>query len=306
MPPPEDELTPEIAVVVVAYNNAPVIEGLLTSLPAAMTGHTYRAVVVDNGSTDDTAARARSAGGTAVVVADNRGFAAGINVGVAALPVCETILVLNADVRLDPGFADAALGRMRSTGAGVVAPRLRNADGSLAMSLRREPTLLRSAGLGFIRRPWSSIVVDDEAAYDVAGPFSWAVGAVLLISRRCYDDVGGWDESYFLYSEETDFCLRAADRGWSLEYEPSATAEHIGGASGRSGLTQSMQALNQVRLYARRHRRLPAWVFFGLTVLGELRRAVRGDAQSRHSVMALLVPRRRPAQLNCSASLLPL
>ena len=86
MPPPEDEPTPEIAVVVVAYNNAPVIEGLLTSLPEAMAGHTYRAVVVDNGSTDDTAAAARSAGGADLVVADNRGFAAGINVGVAALP----------------------------------------------------------------------------------------------------------------------------------------------------------------------------------------------------------------------------
>ncbi|MCZ7627704.1 MAG: glycosyltransferase [Microthrixaceae bacterium] len=68
----------------------------------------------------------------------------------------------------------------------------------------------------------------------------WATGAAMLISAECLAAVGPWDESFFLYSEETDYCLRARDRGFKLRYSPKATATHIGGSrtprrsSGRS------------------------------------------------------------------------
>ena len=64
----------------------------------------------------------------------------------------------------------------------------------------------------------------------------------MLIDRRCYDALGGWDESFFLYSEETDFCLRARDEGWLVGYTPEAAATHIGGHRERTSLRVLMVA----------------------------------------------------------------
>ncbi|MFX3745782.1 glycosyltransferase family 2 protein, partial [Streptococcus suis] len=80
----------------------------------------------------------------------------------------------------------------------------------------------------------------------------WLVGAILLVSRECFDALDGLDESFFLYSEETDFSLRAKEAGWATVYTPRAGAVHVGGGSGESSTTHTMKILNRVRLYRRR------------------------------------------------------
>jgi GT2 family glycosyltransferase len=133
----------------------------------------------------------------------------------------------------------------------------------------------------------------------------WALGAVLLMSRSCFDAVGGWDESFFLYSEETDLSLRARALGLLTRYEPRSVAVHIGGASGRNNSTHAMQIINRVRLYRRRNGPIASWCYYWLTIASEFSWAMRGHRQSRFAIAALLRPSLRPAELRCSDRVLP-
>jgi N-acetylglucosaminyl-diphospho-decaprenol L-rhamnosyltransferase len=117
--------------------------------------------------------------------------------------------------------------------------------------------------------------------------------------------LGGWDESYFLYSEETDFCLRARDMGIATWYEPTAEVIHVGGASGQNDVTHAMQILNRVRLFRRRHGSVAATAYYLMTIASELSWVIRGARKSRSSLVALLCPKRRPVALRCGDSLIP-
>jgi GT2 family glycosyltransferase len=296
---------PTIDVVVVTYNSRHVVGDLLDSLPAALAGLPARTVVVDNGSTDGTRDLLAARTDCLLVPSDNDGYAAGVNRGVAALAGDGPILVLNPDVRLTPGSVRALVDALDLPGTGVTAPRVLNEDGTAFPSLRREPTIPRALGLSGQGRPWLSETVTEPAAYETAHPVDWALGAALLVSRECHDLLDGWDESFFLYSEETDLCLRARDRGLATRYVPTAVCTHIGGASGRSPRLNTMQVLNRVRLYRRRHGVAASWVYFALALVAEARRTVSGNADSRDAVISLLRPRRRPHELACEGSLLP-
>jgi N-acetylglucosaminyl-diphospho-decaprenol L-rhamnosyltransferase len=125
------------------------------------------------------------------------------------------------------------------------------------------------------------------------------------MSRTCFDAVGGWDESFFLYSEETDLSLRAADIGMLTRYEPRSVAVHIGGQSGQNNATHSMMIINRVRLYRRRHGLVASWCYYILTVLSELSWYARGHPQSRFAVVTLLRPSLRPVQLRLGDRVMP-
>ena len=298
-------MTPVIGVVVVTYDSAAVIEDLLDSLPAALDGLDAQVVVVDNGSRDDTRERVRRRTDCALVVARNDGYSAGLNRGVRALPDDVPVLLLNPDVRMHPGSIPALVRTLALPHTAAVVPRLVDDADRLSFSLRREPTLARAVGLGRTGRPALSEAVLDRSAYDAGGVADWATGAVMLLSRECYRALGGWDESFFLYSEETDYCLRARDLGWVTRYEPDAVATHIGGQSGQSDRIHAMQIVNRVRLYRRRHGAASSALYLLLAVTREASWAVRGRRRSVAAVCALLVPRTRPAELGCSRGLLP-
>jgi N-acetylglucosaminyl-diphospho-decaprenol L-rhamnosyltransferase len=296
---------PDLVVVVVTYNSAHVVGDLLDSIPAALAGLSADVVVVDNGSADGTADLVAARGGCRLVRAENRGYAAGINAGVRAGVPAEAILVLNPDVRLAAGSVPPLLAALALPGTGVVAPQVREDDGSLSRSLRREPSLARAIGLNRTGIPALSEYVARPAEYLRPQVVDWALGAVLLMSRACFDAVGGWDESYFLYSEETDFSLRARDLGYLTRYEPAAVAVHIGGASGQNARTHTMQIVNRVRLYRRRHGPVASWLYYAATIASELTWAVRAGVRSRVAITALIRPSRRPGELGCSDRLMP-
>lgn len=309
MGPPLDSransVAPDVAVVIVTHQSAHVIDGLLDSLPAALGGLTADVVVVDNGSTDETAERVGARTDCRLVRSANVGYAGGLNRGVREAAAAPALLMLNPDVRLEPGSIPALLAALQRPGTAVVAPQVRDAEGRLYHSLRREPSLRRAIGLNFTRRPAFSEYVNSDADYTSPRQVDWALGAALMVSRDSYDRLGGWDESYFLYSEETDFSLRARDLGLITRYEPRAVVVHIGGQSGQSDVTHAMLVVNRVRLYRRRHGSVASFAYFGLSVLSELSWLARGQSQSRRSVEALLRPKRRPAALGASHSLIP-
>lgn len=294
-----------VAAVVVTYNSEGHIIDLLRSIPAAMGTIEYSVVVVDNGSTDRTAALLEGRTDCALIRSQNDGYAAGINRAVAASPPSQAILILNPDATLDPGSVPQMLSTLKRPGVGIVAPRVREEDGSLSPTLRRRPTLARVGGLSFTRLPVFAERIEDPAEYEREHEVDWAVGAILLVDAECFGALNGLDESYFLYSEETDFALRAKDAGWATVYTPRAGAMHVGGGSGESPTTHTMKMLNRVRLYRRRTGTARAWIYFGMMVLIELRRTVFGRPEARTSMRALLRPAERPPALRASDTMLP-
>lgn len=299
-------MTPDLLVVIVTYNSAAVVPDLLDSLPAGLSGLRAEVVVVDNGSVDGTADLLERRADCRVVRSRNEGYSAGINRGVAAGGPAPAVLVLNPDIRLLPGSVPPLLRRLvEHPRVGIVAPRIRTAAGDLDLTLRREPAVLRAIGLNRTGRPAFSEYLVHPHEYEHEREVDWAVGAALLVRRTCHDDLGGWDESFFLYSEETDFCLRAGDRGWTTRYVPEAEVVHLAGASGRTSTTHVMQIVNRVRLYRRRNGTARGWLYWGVTLFSELSWAARGHRPSRAAVRALLRPSTRPAQLGCSSHLLP-
>jgi N-acetylglucosaminyl-diphospho-decaprenol L-rhamnosyltransferase len=292
-------------IIVVTYNSAHVIEALLDSIPGALGDFVANVVVVDNGSADNTAELLLKRHDCKVVLSANVGYAAGINRGVREGTNANAILVLNPDTRLYKGCIAPMLNALHLPGTGIVAPRIWSDSGSPQLSLHRDFTLLRALGLTHMRFASLSEYVQEPEAYEKPHVVDWATGAALMMTRECFDVLGGWDESFFLYSEETDLSLRARDHGLATRYEPRSMVMHIGGGSGRSGKTYAMQAINRVRLYSRRHNRAATWCFYGLTLARELSWAARGHSERGFSAAALLRPSLRPAELKCSPHLLP-
>jgi N-acetylglucosaminyl-diphospho-decaprenol L-rhamnosyltransferase len=194
---------------------------------------------------------------------------------------------------------------LQEPGVGIVAPQVWSPTGELVRSLRRAPSLLRAIGLNRTRIPLFSEYITEPSDYASPRNVEWALGAVLLMSRKCYDMLGGWDESFFLYSEETDFSLRAGDAGLFTRYEPGAVAIHIGGHSGQNGKTHAMHIINRVRLYRRRHGVAASWCYYMITLVHEVTWIMRGRRMSLASVEALLSPSRRPREIGVSGHLMP-
>jgi N-acetylglucosaminyl-diphospho-decaprenol L-rhamnosyltransferase len=289
-----------VAVVVVTYNSRPLLADFVGSLESGLAGVQWHLVVADNASSDGTVAALRELAPFATVVemGGNRGYAAGINAAVAAAPPHAAVLALNPDVRLLPGCIPDLLAALRVPGTGIAVPRLESGDGALVRSMRREPSTLRMFADALIgarragRFPRLGEVVMDPRRYAEVTTTDWAEGSTQLISAECWRAVGPWDESFFLYSEETDFALRARDAGFVLRFVPTARAVHLGGESRRSPGLWTILTLNKLRLYRRRHGRVRAWGFWAALLLREASRAAMGKGTSRAAARALLSPTR--------------
>ncbi|MEV1168389.1 glycosyltransferase family 2 protein [Nonomuraea sp. NPDC049784] len=296
---------PRVAIVIVTYNSAPVLGGCLASLPAGAEGVRLSAVVVvDNASKDDSLRLAEQATGLPihpVQVGRNAGYAAGVNAAIAALDLHEldAIFVMNPDCRLRPGSLAALSKALDRPGTGIAVPRLVSTDGVLHHSLRRVPAVRRALAEALIggrlagRIGTLSEMIVDPGHYERPGPADWATGAAMLISAAALTEVGPWDESFLLYSEETEYALRAADEGWTLWYEPAAVVEHIGGEAKTSPMLAALLTVNRVRLFRRRRGRIATAGFYLAVLLGEAMRAATGRRTARASVVALLRPSRR-------------
>lgn len=289
-----------IAVVVVTYNSAEHIPDLIASLGPGMRGLQWHLTVADNASSDDTIAvlQAHAPDAKVVQTGRNAGYAAGINAAVAAADPHDAILVLNPDIRLAPDCAAELLAVLRRRGAGITVPRIVKGNGDFSPCLRREPTIMRAfadAVVGANRVggiAWLGEVVTDRRRYEQEAVVDWAEGSILLIDRGCWDACGPWDESFFLYSEETEYALRVRDHGYAMVYAPRAGARHLEGDSAVSPPLWTLLTLNRVRLYRRRHRLPAAAVYWAMVLLREGLRAATGNPCSRKAARALISPAR--------------
>jgi N-acetylglucosaminyl-diphospho-decaprenol L-rhamnosyltransferase len=226
---------PDVAVVVVTYNGLPYVERSLESVER------YETVVVDHGSTDGTLDLVRKRFPRARVVEQkNRGLAAGWNRGIRETSA-PFVLVLNADAWVvgDAPERLAAFAEQHER-AGFVAPRLLNPDGTLQPSVRAFPTPWRLATeYLFLRKlaPRSRVLNAFYGAgfrHDEVREIDFAKAAGFLLRRDAFDNVGPFDEGFFLFSEETDWCYRLREAGWHSFFYPDAEIVHVGGSSWRA------------------------------------------------------------------------
>ncbi len=221
-----------VACVVVTYDALPWIEQCLASVEG------IRTVVVDNGSSDGTVDVVRDRfPDVHVIESSNDGLAAGWNRGIAET-ASEHVLVLNADAWL---VADA-LSKLvaaadRHPRAAAIGPKLLDPDGSLQRSVRGFPTAWRLATEYLFLRKLAPRSRAFNAFYGAGFDHEservveWVMGACFLLRRSAYEEVGPFDERFFLFSEEVDWMRRAADRGWSVVFTPEACCVHVSGAA---------------------------------------------------------------------------
>lgn len=251
-PPPAD-----VAVVVVSSNSARWLSKCLSSLHEHSGGVSLDVVVVDSGSSDDTAAVAR-ASSARVVCCENRGFAYANNQGIEATNAA-WILLLNPDTE----FVDGTVAHLVAIGTrtarlGVLGVRQTFADGTLQFTIRRFPSPLRTVGQALASESWPlhpSFLgerVLDPAPYERFGACDWTSGSFMFVRRAALDAAGPLDESFFLYREEPDLCLRISRAGWSVAHTPTVTIIHHGGNESSDPRLAAQQAHSR-RLYAEKH-----------------------------------------------------
>ena len=217
--------------------NLPIYQS--TNLPPHQSTITAEVIVVDNASSDGSAAMVVAEFPWVRLVAnpDNRGFTAGNNQGLA-LSQGRYVLFLNPDTEVIGDALITMLAYMKAHPAvGAVGPLLRYADGSLQSSRRRFPTfgtaLFESTPLAWHwpDNPWARRYRIADRPDDEIQEVDWVVGAALLVRRQTLDQVGDFDEGYFMYSEELDLCRRIKAAGWQIVYLPTAQIIHHEGKS---------------------------------------------------------------------------
>lgn len=231
---PTERATPALSIIIVNWNTRDLLRACLHSLP--LTDPASEIIVVDSASADGSADMVRVEFPTVSLIAspDNLGYSRGNNVGLARARG-EFVFILNPDTQVAPHALPDLLAALHADPqVAVVGPLLRYPDGSVQASRRRFPTLLTL----FLESTWwqglaPRAVLDHFYARDLPpdqpAEVDWLVGAALLVRRAAYDQVGGFDEGFFMYSEELDWCRRLKQAGWRVRHVPTAEVMHFEG-----------------------------------------------------------------------------
>lgn len=219
-----------------------------------------------------------------VAMGRNAGFGAACNAGAAAGDA-EALLFLNPDARIEPDAVRALAAAVGERRVGAAGPRILDDDGATVLSARRDPRLRSALAEALFvhhllpRAAWTTEFVRD--GYEARHEAEWLSGAALCVRRDAFERVGGFDERFFLYSEDTDLCRRLRDAGFLIVYEPSAIARHSGGASAEAGEQLPLRSAARL-LYARLHMPpLRSALFRATVVLHELLRLPLAGRRSR-------------------------
>jgi N-acetylglucosaminyl-diphospho-decaprenol L-rhamnosyltransferase len=232
--------TAVVDVVIVSYQARDLLRNCLTSLRTHGTKRGARIWVVDNASNDGTVEMVRSEFPEAELIASpsNLGFSAANNLAIVR-GSAPYVLALNPDTRVTPGALDHMIDLVESDRSiGIAGCRLVLEDGTFDHAARRAfPTPLGSlahfTGIGRHKRAPARLA-QYRAPLVERGPVDAVNGAFMLIRRKALEDVGLFDDGYWMYMEDLDLCYRFAQAGWKTWYEPEATVVHVKwGTSGK-------------------------------------------------------------------------
>jgi N-acetylglucosaminyl-diphospho-decaprenol L-rhamnosyltransferase len=249
-----------MAVVLVNYNGA---EFVLECLRGIAAERPTDIVVVDNASSDgslELVAREHVADQLIANVA-NRGFAAAANQGVRATK-SPYVLLVNPDSTIAPGL----VGTLAKTlddhpRAGAVGALVRNQDGSVQPTKRAFPSLWQSllhglVGLVWPNNPGTRAYTLADASFTQPRTVDWVAATAVAIRREAFEEIGGFDESFFFFVEDVDLCRRLWDAGWEVWFEPRAEIVHAwGGSWTQRPLRFLWQHQRNLFRYVTKHRR---------------------------------------------------
>ncbi|MBC7545667.1 MAG: glycosyltransferase family 2 protein [Candidatus Sericytochromatia bacterium] len=261
-----------ISVIIVNWNTAGPLAQALQSLQPIV-GLDWEPIVVDNASADESVAMLRRDFPAVTVIAnpDNCGFGRACNQGFSRA-TGDYVLLLNPDAALLPGAVSTLVSYLETHPAvGMVGPTLLHDDGQIQYSACRNPSLKTEAYEWFGLR---GLLPDNEAVgalyygyrQDRSFACDWLVGACLLVRRETLAEVGGFDERFWLYAEELDWCRRMNTAGWQTHFVPAARVRHSGGAA--SAKAASPMLVEWFRSRHQYHAKYdPPWVRAGLAGL---------------------------------------
>jgi len=225
-------------------------------------------IVVDNGSSDGSTEMVRAEFPQVRLIAnnENRGFTAANNQGLATSQG-RYLMLLNPDTKVAGDALATMAGYLdERPRVGALGPQLRYADGRLQSSRRRFPTLATALFESTVvheswpDNPFARRYRMADVPGDAIQPVDWLVGACLLVRREVYQQVGGLDEGFFMYSEEIDWCRRIKSAGWEIVYLPAATVIHYEGKSSEQVVAarQIYFQSSKVRYFGKHHGRAQA------------------------------------------------
>ena len=238
----------ELSIIVVNWNGGELLRRAVASVFTAPPSVDFEIVVVDNASTDNSIELLRSSEDVQHLLgrnrlriienADNRGFGQANN---QAFSLTETplLLLLNPDTEVTPGSIDKLIATVLSAPRiGAAGPRMLNADGSLQLSVWRNPPaaweiLLSQLKLYLLlpQRFRGELLLGGHWAHDRERQVPMLGGAAILVRREVIDTIGGFDERFHMYGEDNEWCLRMVRGNWKLVFQPEAVILHHGAQS---------------------------------------------------------------------------
>lgn len=249
-----------VGVVTVTYNSGGVIDDFMRSV-LSQDHHSLLLYIVDNASSDDTLHRVRQFQDPRIRTIEsgaNVGFAAGCNIGMnaALAELCSHVLIINNDTTFDTTLIARLLQSEADLGADLTVPKIYHFD---------EPRKIWAAGGRFQRlRGYASVHLGEEeidaGQFDEPRRVEFAPGCCILMRRSAIERVGYFDERYFVYTEDADYCWRATRLGLQIWYTPAALLLHkVSSLTGGSGSPFFVRYTTRNRvLFIRKHLSLPA------------------------------------------------
>ncbi|MEX2274182.1 MAG: glycosyltransferase family 2 protein [Actinomycetota bacterium] len=254
-----DAVDLDLSVVIVNYNAGDYLLRCIETLLARTGGLRTELLVIDNASRDGSAQRAAERFPEVRLIAnpDNLGLSVAWNQGIRET-TAPWVFLPNPDVELWEGtLADLVAAGQARPDAAVVGPLVRDPDGTMYASGRKVPSVAEALGHAFLgpfapgnrySRAYRMTDWDRNASREV----DWVSGSCMLVRRTAVEEVGLFDESFFLYAEELDLTTRLRDAGWKIVFTPTVEVLHAGGVStGRSRRTHLMHSQSIYRYYAK-------------------------------------------------------
>lgn len=293
------QITLDVSVVVVSFNTRDLVRECLRTLFDETAGLRCEVIVIDNDSSDGSAdmIEAEYPNVRLIRSATNLGFAAANNRGFA-IAQGRYVVLLNSDAFLKPGALCRSVAHMEANPrVGLGGARLIGRDESWQPSARMFPSLLndlltisglaakfpKSRFMGRVDRTWADPM---EAA-----PVDWVPGAFTIIRRNVLDEVGSFDERFFLYYEEVDLCRRVRAAGYEVWYWPDVVTVHLGGESSKTvarvrlsavGSQLALWRMRSALLYYRKHHgAMGAWSARMVETAWHRMRAIRNAFSNR-------------------------
>lgn len=271
-----------LSVVVVNWNTKEMLKGCLESVFSSFTQTPKEVIVVDNHSIDGSQEMVKKEFPNARLIEnkDNLGFSRACNQGIEESQ-SEYVAVLNSDTLVSP----AAFGQIvdfmdKHEQAGIAGPKLLDEDGSVQLSCRNFPSFKEAAGHAFAgilnqANPYTRSYRLADWDHQTVREVDWVSGACMVLRKKALEEVGLFDESYFMYLEDVDLCYRMHQAGWKVYFYPDAQVTHISGQSSRkrsaAAIIEHQKSI--YRFYSNYYPQAKQWYWRWLVAAGLLVRA---------------------------------